>query len=649
MDLLRIGLTGLQTSRTNLNVTGHNVSNINTDGYSRQRTEQLTNTPLYKGYGAKGTGAHIQSVQRIVDDFITRQVRIDTSRLHYSKEFLQNLNELDNLVSGQSTSMSSAFENFFKAVQSATQKPLLKSDRELIITSAKDIVRRFSAINNKLNDQNTTINDKIRIASNKVNKLASDIAQLNKDIYEGYMKGNNNPPNDLLDLREERLRELSEIVDVQTVLQDGMQMNVTIGNGQPIVVGSSAYKLQAVAGRADATRTDINLVGKKDTLEVINKNITGGQLGSLLRYREEVLDKSFDKLGRLALVFANEVNRQHARGVDLNDQPGGDLFKDINSPDLMRTRIKPVGGKNKNAGGELTVEITNTSVLQASEYKLMVQDGKFVIRSLDGKLLDYKTLPNNSGTLDFSDTLGFRINVPGVGMEGDNWLVMPTRFGTEQIKTEISDINKLALRGIGSPKTNTGTASFSYIEGQFGPVTPFGSQITYTVAGGVETFNLVDNTGNAITPAPTITRNGNRLTFSGVPAAHSFTVEFKGVPKSGDKWILEGKTGQSAANNIAAVQRDKTINSGTGMGSSLIEAYAEYVELIGNTTNSYKVSYKTNDSVLKQTLKLQSSVSGVNMDEEAANIIKFQQAYQAAAQVMATAQTIFNAVLSIKG
>lgn len=775
-DLLNLGLTGIRSSRNNLSVTGHNITNIDTPGYSRQRAEQLTNTPTYHGYGAMGSGSRTEVINRIVSQYSINQVRIDTSRAKEAEAYLENISQLDNLLSNQNSAPGTALNDFFDAIQTAANDPLSKPARELVLSSSTGLTQRFQTAYDRLMEQNDAINTQLDSVVDRVNELANSIGKLNDEIANAYGQGGGNPPNDLLDRRDEYLRELSEYVDVRAVEQDGQSMNVFIGKGQPLVVGGKVTSMEAKVGSADLGRYDIVFKDPNGYEQVVNSQITGGKLGGLLRFREDVLDPALSELGRTAMVLAGNFNEQHAQGKDLNDDLGGNFFKDINSTDFMQARAREFStNSNLSSVGNLQVRLTDLEALDASEYRLELNaSNEYVLRDLDGNQVG-SAIPMTSPvaasqTLDFG--MGFEIDVPIANtaqppISGDKWLISPTRSGASQLESVINEINKIALRGgdndsltltkadvVANSNNDTANAiSLDFVSASDVTNIPDNAKITYDDSAGTagtggfvleytdqdgvsqsvtvdaavgstpatlnftltsgETLEL-NYTGGAlaasndsdswtfsrsfdggeliqgsqgsmgaaavnqatdIIPSGDISYDGTDYTLSyvdangldqtvtvagggtgnivfnvdmGDGATQTLSINFDSAA-AGDSWTLmpEGKSGNANGLELAGLQRDKLVESADGGGSSLQESYSQLVEFVGNKTSQARITNDTNSAILNQSTELRESISGVNMDEEAANLVKFQQAYQAAAQVIAAAQTTFNAILGI--
>ncbi|WP_416886137.1 flagellar hook-associated protein FlgK, partial [Marinospirillum sp.] len=516
-DLLSLGLSGLRTSRNNLSVTGHNIGNIDTPGYSRQRAVQVTNNPMGTGAGYFGTGARTQTVERIVDQFTVTQVRMDTSRYMDQQTFLRQASELDGLLANETSSLGTGMNNFFDAMQSLSNDPLSQPARELVYSQTDSVSQRFKTSQARLNDQNDNINAQLRTHTAKVNELAQGIADLNKQIqvYEG---SRNQPPNDLFDRRDEMLRELSEYVDVQAVEQDGNTINVMIGEGIPLIVGDSASRLEAVPGTNDKSRYEVNLVDSRGAKMNITNSITGGQMGGVIRYRRDTLDPALAEMGRIAIVFAGEMNNQHSQGIDRDGNQGGDLFHDINRSQSQKDRIP---GIQREAPAGVWIDPNGLNKLPAKEFTLRQQGSNFILQ--DAQTGQNMTPPGGPFTTmadlnaALQDTYGFRLtdgsdgNPPGdldMGTAGINdllkggLLISPTRLGASQLERspQLTDTNKLAMSGIAGDEKNAGTARISYADlaGQklssFNGVDLTGAELTFDGTA----FTLTDKAGVAI-------------------------------------------------------------------------------------------------------------------------------------------------------
>ncbi|MDR9467973.1 flagellar hook-associated protein FlgK [Marinospirillum sp.] len=678
-DLLSLGLTGLRTSRNNLSVTGHNISNIDTPGYSRQRAIQETNSPFGTGAGYMGTGSRTQTIERIVDDYVTHQMRVDTSRLKDNEAYLKNANELDNLLANESSALGTALNGFFDGVQSAANDPLSKPARELLYSQGDSVSQRFKSAQARLADQNNNLNTQLRTYSEKVNELAQGIGDINREIrvYEG---SRNQPPNDLFDKREEMLRELSEIIEVDVVGQDKLDVNVFVGKGVPLIVGENVNRLEAVPGELDKGRYDVNLVDGNGSKMNINSSITGGEMGGVMRYRTDTLDPALNEMGRIAMVFAGEFNNQHKEGVDLNGDQGGDFFKDINSKEFMLDRVP---GIQRTAPAGVWLDSEQLNKLPAEEFVIREKGGNYQLQtSPDGQRLG--TFANMADLNTFTQSeYGFRVTDGSTGnppadmaasmIPDEGLLISPVRIGASQLErsSNLSNTDKIALSGISGDENNAGAARFAFDDSPL--ANQIGEELTVV---DTPAFTAAMTNWEALTPADgdnlqaeldaMLDQNVTAATYNATTGEVAFTVEVNGSPidltlkdvdfssddfGANDSWVLEGNAGGQNGAGLAGLQNEALIerrNDGRG-GSSLGETYSMLVEKTGIQTSESRTATEVSRSVLNQTTAMRESASGVNMDEEAANLIRFQQAYQASTQVISTAQRMFDTLLNSVG
>src|SRR5690554_3169094 len=441
-DLLNIGLSGLSAARTKLSVTGHNITNVNTPGFSRQDTVQQTRTPMFSGAGYIGSGTTLVDIRRSYSEFLTTQLRSSTAINSDVKAYKSQIDQLDGLLAGTNTGISPALKSFFSAMQTAAEDPANIPARQLVLSEAEGLARRFNNIYDNLGAQNEFINKQMVSVTDQVNRLAATVAELNTAILSSRAAGH--PPNDLLDTRDEAIRQLSTYIGVTVVNQDDDTLNLFIGSGQPLVVGSTANRIEAVQGSADPGRFDLNFISG-GSRQNINSMVSGGEIGGLLRFREEVLDQTFNHLGRLALAINEEDNRQLGQGMDLKGNVGAALFNDVNDASLTGLRVLPRQDNTAQVSGAL--QINNTKLLQASDYRLEYDGTNYnAYRLSDGAQM---TVSINGGVMSFTDAQGrdqgFSMTLSGTPNSGDSFLLQPVRRGSTDFAAVLDQADQLAF------------------------------------------------------------------------------------------------------------------------------------------------------------------------------------------------------------
>ncbi len=381
-DLLTLGKLSLKANQTQLSTIGQNISNVNTDGYTRQRViqESLPNR----------SGVEINSIERITDKFLTEQVWQNKSSYNQTQAFSSLADSLDNLLATESTSVSVAMDQYFSALQNVVDDPVSIPNRELYIAQSEALVQRFNSLDGQITSQSEQLNVQLDSYAAHVSTLANRVAELNDKVRIAVAA--NSPTNELLDQREQLTNELSELIGIRVIDQGSEQVSIFIGNGQPLVVGQNANELVAVPGDPDASQTELKL-RIASTLTNVTDELGGGKIGGLLQYREQALNRARDELGLIALGFAHSMNEQHSLGIDMNNELGENLFNDINSAAAQRDRVIP-HGDNQTTVTSAQVFVEDISKLQASDYELIYNGDNQItlIRNSDGKRFDIDSL-----------------------------------------------------------------------------------------------------------------------------------------------------------------------------------------------------------------------------------------------------------------
>ncbi len=747
--LLTLGTQSLQANQTALSVTGQNISNVNTEGYTRQR-------PVFQAREGQG-GVTIDDIDRVADAFLNRQIWADSATYSSYDVFEDYANELDNLMASDVTSISKAMDDYFGALQTAVDDPVSLPNRELFIAQSEALVQRFNDLDANVRRQNDTINGRLESNVASINTIAQNIAQLNDDIRIAKAAGSIS--SELLDQRDAKLEELSTLIGFNTI-EDGTtnEVSVFIGNGEPLVVGQSANTLSTIVSPADSSQLNLGIqIG--NTVGDITNQVSGGHVGGMLDYRSNTLNETLDELGRIALVFADTMNSQHEKGMDLDGNAGGLMFTDINAASATTNRVLAERDNLSSSNG--TVIINDVSKIEATEYELIFNsDNSFTlvrgndnVRWTQGDLNANGPAPTNASEVDqdgefyLDNTTGdLTLRIDGFTLQldsnssfsqGDKFLIRPTRNAASEIDTVLNNARQLAL---GSPlatsedsgNTGTGVVSVSITDKDYaaqaavvGELTP---PLTMNFLSPLEATGAVANTGTAsnvqvadfsvtsgITYPVTVTAVGGafNVTDSATPpttvtgvgaigdaqldltASFGITMDIAGVVNGdvftidndsssdvayyqltdaqGDRQVGAFTSGQSIAlqgyevtiKNKPDLNDTFTINPNTDgvsdnrnallmsdlqfaksiEGASYQDKYGQTVERVGTEAAVAQVNAQAGKAVLDSNKQQRSSIAGVNLDEEAAKLVQYQQAYQASAQLIRAAQTIFDTLL----
>ncbi|MBT5922629.1 MAG: flagellar hook-associated protein FlgK [Cellvibrionales bacterium] len=463
MGLLNIGVTGLLASQTAINTTGHNIANANVQGYSRQEVVLETNAPRFGGGGFVGNGVEVETIRRITNEFITQQLRTDTANFAELDAFATQISQLDSVIAGANTGLTAALDSFFSSLQAVADSPTSLPARQLVLSEGERLAQRFNVLQSGINAQTDNVNGQIRSIGSEVDQLAQSIAKLNGDIAAAQGFSTSDQVNDLLDRREEALRQLSELVSFSTSEQDGNIINVFVGGGQPLVLGSNSNRVVTMDNPLDASRTEL-AIDVNNNLQMVTDSFSGGKLGGLLRYRDNILDSVQGNVGVLALAVTDMFNAQHRAGIDLNSQQGIDFFTPINTDALMRDRIKASSNNGFPNDRVATVSIDNISELAGSNYRLNL-GGSGTLNYTLVRASDQTVVSSGMLSSSFPQTImtdqGFSINLSsGSFQNSDSFLISPSLSAAESMALNVQDTASLALGSpiiAGASLGNTGT------------------------------------------------------------------------------------------------------------------------------------------------------------------------------------------------
>ena len=633
--MLGIGTSGLQAYQRALATTSHNISNATTEGYSRQRVELSARPPERAGNSFFGTGVQVSAVTRIADQFVESQLRTATSASQQFSVFHDYAKRVDSLLAEADSGLSPGLQRFFGAVQDVANDPTSNAARQVLLSEAESLVDRFRFLDQRLGEQRDLVNGQIASTVEEINRLADALARVNTDIVTALGRGAT--PNDLLDQRDTLVRALAERVNVTTTEQDDGALNVFIGNGQSLVLGSRSNPLVARPLGEDPAQLDVGF-GQTNPID-ISRLITGGRLGALLDVRGSVLDVAQNSLGRTAIGLAEAFNEQHRRGQGLDGTIGRDFFQ-VPQPEVLPSKqgLEPP-----------QVTISDAGMLGTGDFRLVaVQDignGPWELRRVpggqvvDGSRVD---LPDDS-------SVGLSIGPPTPGTNvGDSFLIRPTRTAAAQIATVIDDPRAVAAA---TPKVEDGAENSETVlsSARFEPAAnlPISSveslKLEFKETGGQLTVLV-----NGVEQEPSIDEeelSGLRINIS--TGQGTWVLQFDSVPNADDTFMLSLEPAGAGDNRnslaLGALQEDRFLAGGT---STLEGTYGTLIAEVGTRTRQAEIAAQAQARLLEQAQAQRESISGVNLDEEAANLLRFQQAYQAAAQVVSVTSTLFDTLLS---
>ncbi|WP_324054036.1 FlgK family flagellar hook-associated protein [Aeromonas dhakensis] len=660
-DLLGIGTSGVMAQQRLLQTTSNNIVNVNSQGYVRERTLIYTN--------ANGLGTGDMLTERVINAYAQGEVRRDTSAFYASSTRYQQLANTDTLLGDTSNSVGAAISSYFEGFHTANEAPADISGRKTTLSGLSGMVNRFHTLSAQLDKQTDTINTTIGDEAKRVNSLINSINDLNQAI----IRTQGTPEENLMlfDQRDEAIRQLSEKMEIRTVPQDNGSMLVNMSTGHSLVLNGSVAQLNVVPGNPDARESELQLVMDPNKIALNDKDIGGG-IGGLFSARND-LEPAKRELGQLAAAMADAMNQQNRLGMDLDNELGGDLFSLGTSDGLpysqntgnATAKVSFVPGK----GTEVTTFDYEVQFSSATGYEVFSVDK-------DGNRTSLATGTTPPATVQVAGH-GIQFDLSGTPAAGDRILLQPTKraaAGLEQLVTRAEDLalasplkadkgkdnfgsGEIKLNGI----TNTGAGS-GFGTNSLDPASP--QVVKIDVSGNYQVYAADGTTLIGVAPAASKGQNlmaalenplGGPKVYATPTQTPGYEFSITGQVKSGDNFTLSYNTDGFAdnANGLALAELQnkdlvrKSSNAGTSNDKMTFnEAYSSLVTGVGNTTSQAKSQLKADETKLTQSRGIFESVSGVSLEEEAANLIRYQQSYAASAQIVSTAKTIFDTLLS---
>lgn len=666
VDLYNLGVSGLLTAQQQLGTTGHNIANVDTDGYTRQQVVQGTQGALWEGGNYHGIGVYTQEVRRIYDQFAFSEAVYHQSRFSYAETYHSRVSGLDETLSKVGNNLLDNVASFYDALNSVVDQPTDIGTRHVMLDKANAMTSVFNSLNASLEAQYEAVNTDISSIAQRMDEISSQLADMNQQIITASGNGTGATPNDLMDRRDNLIKELSEYTTVSTVEQPGGSISVIIGSGQTLVAGITAFGVTTVPGDPDVRDAEIALTQSGNIIPLSGSGL-GGQIGALYDYRENEMKEAINELGLTAIAMADAFNYQQAQGLDLNESFGNNLFTDINQPGLAQQRA--ISSAENTGTVQLQVDITEVSNLNGGEYSLLFEGGNYQIQDLETDQI-YVLGPSGAITMPDADgdgvsDLGFTINeISGTPLDGDRWAVLPTRGFAGDFETTLTEPAQVAASSIFevypgnnnvSPAKvtitdvditdpNYGTAvngvSVSFLENPAGSGTIF--------------YDMLDNSGASLIGGPallaatptSISYGGVTMLVEGTPLGQASTSVPPG-PGTPEVYDLEYAFGSGNNGNMVTMTTFQSSKFVKGDSLTIEGQYQNLVTRTGVHTETAEIQLATANTTFSQATTTLQSAGGVNLDEEASNLIRFQQSYQAAARIVTVAKEITDTILNM--
>ncbi len=632
-NIYSASLSGMNAAQYGISTTQHNIANASTPGYSRQMLVLNSRIAQGSGSGFVGQGVDVTGVKRNYDQFLTTQVRQEQSQASYLSSYLGAMKQIDNMVADPAAGVSPAIQDFFNAANGMASNPNSIPARQTVLNTSQAVVNRFQAIDQRLTDISNSLTGQIASSVQMVNTYATQIATLNANIKNAIATGQGQLPNDLLDQRDQLVNTLNKEIRVSVQQQDDGAMSVFIGNGQALVINEKAMALQVVQSPDDPSKVDVAYLNNGKTVTLQQTSLQGGNLGAYLNFRDQSLEPARNALGRVALGLATNVNQQNQLGQDLNGALGSNIFN-VAAPRVDK-------GAYNTGTAVVSATIANVSALTTSDYQLKFDGINYSMTRLSDN-----TQTSLGATLVPAPTVdGFTVNLTfGAMTAGDRFLIRPTANAARDLAVMTSDPTKLAAAApmrASAALTNIGTGVISAGSVNAPPPANANLQspvnITFTSATSFTVTGAVPAVAGPVAYTP-----GQNISYNG------WTTQITGTPATGDVFNVKTNTnGTGDSRNallMAGLQTQNLLANGT---TSFQGAYSQFVGSVGAKTSELMVTSTAQESMVTQTVAAQQSVSGVNLDEEAANLLQYQRAYQASAKAMQIANGMFDSLLNL--
>ncbi|QPL46313.1 flagellar hook-associated protein FlgK [Halomonas sp. A40-4] len=646
MSMFSVGLSGLNAAQNALNTTSNNISNVYTPGYNREITKL--------GESSAGTsGVQVNDIERQFNQYVAEQLNSAKTQSSALETYYNQVTQIDNLLADRDAGLAPLMQNFFSSLEDLASSPSDPAARQGVLGNAETLSAQFRSFDSYLQDMQTNINSQLKDEVTQINNTTEQVAGLNKEIALARAR-TGEAPNSLLNQRDKLVSDLNERMDLRLNIQDGKTYNVSLPNGQPLVTGTNSFQLETMEADYDPQRTVIGYRDGGGNLSQLDEDVvTGGSLGGLMNFRQETLDKTQNQIGQLAVSLSSAMNEQHKQGVDLNGEQGENFFN-IRAPQTY--------GYESNSDATITsaeFDASRADELRATDYTVSFDGANPVVtRNDNGQEVEFdqdawnddEQLKFGGITIEFSDT--------PAPVDGDQFEIQPVRRAGAGMEANISDLDKIAAGSFEFEQAGTMAISDLRVTGDNALTNSTGEQLEFDLAGGELTIDgftgnvLVNGEERALNAGVVQTdatggtaatfSDGDEITVDGV----SFVIDDAGTDST---LTLSQATANTGDNRNALAMQDLQSQNVVGGSATVSGAYGSMVSDVGNRTNITEVNLDARQGLTDQLTAVQQSESGVNLDEEAANLIRYQQFYQANARVIDTAGTIMDTILNLRG
>ena len=628
MSILNIGTRALLSNQLALQTAGNNVANVNTAGYSRQSVLLQAVDGSFSGAGYYGNGVEAATVLRSHDEFLTRQAALTSAVAASDAKRLEQLRQLEDLFPGGASGLGAAVSDMLNAYSDVVNAPTDLPSRSVVLSRADEMAARFRTAAGSLVSLQQGIRNELRVTAGNINSLANRIAQANAQLTS--TTGSGHDPNQLLDQRDQLILELNALVQTSSIPAEDGTIGIFLAGSQPLVLGKIAAEVSITGDEfGDPAKSKLAIMRNAQPAVIDEASLGGGALAGLLRFQNLDLLDAGNLLGRMALALGTKMNEQQRLGLDQSGAPGGDLF-------ALGPATAGLPSTTNTGGASVQVAIQSTpasgaTALAASDYEMAFSGASTgtVKRMLDGQTVVFNTVPV---LID-----GLSLQITGSPSNGDRFLITPLRNAALAIDTSFSSPRNLAVASpvaASAGTTNQGTLALQSLLPRIAD-----ANLTQTVTLSFTSASTFDVTGTGTgNPVAVAFAPGQEINYNG------WSLTLKGNPKAGDTYTVAANAfpNTSAGNAEAMLAlRDLPMFD----GAAVTDGYAGLMSSIGVRVQSAGFSAGISQSIARNVETDRASIAGVNLDEEAAKLLQFQQAYQASAKILQVSQTMFDSML----
>jgi flagellar hook-associated protein 1 FlgK len=669
VNLYNTGVSGLLAAQQQLATTGHNIANVNTEGYNRQRAEQNSSVGLYSGGNFVGSGTYVQDITRIYNQFTYKEQLHNQSNLGNADTLHKDLDQLNEIMSFSGGAINNSIDKFYQTMNGIADNPSDLGLRSIALNQAEILASDFSSLNANIDQLEKSANGEIVQMAKKISEISVELAKINEQILNNQDLSVNGQPNDLLDKRDQLVGQLGEFTSVNTIVDSSGVMTVMIGSGATLVAGITPLSLTVNAGDPDPKATELRLMGPNSSV-AINGSALGGSLAAKIEFRDQHLPQLSREIDRMAMAISQTLNQAQSQGLDINAQQGLNIFTDINSTALQAGRVL---SPSTNAGSlAASVNITDISKVPTDEFEIRYDGSDYLMTNLnDGSVQNLG--PPGSGTYTTNPDYGFEFTeLSGTPTLDDNYLIRPTENSASLMKVTLTDGKGIAAStsvGVAVSDNNVSDGKVSIVNvtdpvtaRTFADTTNKGLLVdVYESSAGVFSYRVYD--ADPLSPPPTppsvvgaiasgtfLSGNSALIDMPPSPATAAFQIEIAGQPKgqgtlAPEEFTIGDAFGLGNGSNaafMALTQEQGVVNNGR---ETFSQSLAISTSDVGAKASSAELVSETAEALFTQAYNRNQEISGVNLDEEAANLMRFQQAYQASSRIISIANTIFDTLL----